>query len=131
MESGGRGVERYQGFCSLFCCYYLMAVIHRSKMHCFSNIPNLAAHLVTLFPNFTWDHRYGAHSFFPFPSHPRLFTTYSTRYIPAPNVLYLALLLHAINILEREEAVEVQYGDDTLDSGVCDERGGEVECWGL
>ena len=71
VESGGRGVERYQGpFCSLFYCYHLMAVIHRCKMHCFFNIPNLAAHLVALFPNFTWDRMYGTHSFLPFPSHP-------------------------------------------------------------
>ena len=49
--------------------------------------------------------------------------------LPAPNALYLPLLLlDAISILEREEAVEVPYGYDTLDSGVCDERGGEVEC---
>ena len=51
-------------------------------------------------------------------------TAYSTRYLPAPNVLYLPLLLlDATSILEREEAIEVPYGDDTLDSGVRDERG--------
>jgi len=31
----------------------------------------------------------------------------------APNVLYLLLLLYAMGFLEREEAVEMSYGDDT------------------
>ena len=43
----------------------------------------------------------------PLPLSPRLSTAYSTRYLPAPNLLYLPLLLlDAISILEREEAVE-------------------------
>ena len=57
----------------------------------------------------------------PLPPSPRPSRAYSTRYLPAPNVLYLPLfLLDATSILERREAVEVPYGDNTMDSGICD-----------
>jgi len=71
--------------------------------HCFSNTPDFAARLFTHFPNFTSDRRYGTHSFRLFPSHP----------------------VSTGGILERYEAVEMPYGDDTLDSGVRDEHGEE------
>ena len=50
--------------------------------------------------------------------------THSTTYPPIPIVLYLPiLLLYAISILERDEAVQLPYRDDTQDSEVCDEHG--------
>ncbi|KIJ92219.1 hypothetical protein K443DRAFT_13765 [Laccaria amethystina LaAM-08-1] len=96
----------------------------RSNMHCFSHILDFAAHYFTHFLSFTLDRGYGTHSFLPLS--PRLSTAYRTRNLPAPNVLYEPLLLLvATSIPERGEAVEMPYGDDTLDSGVRDERGGE------
>ena len=66
---------------------------------------------------------------FSLPLSPRLskgVITYSTTYPPIPIVLYLLiLLLYAISILERDEAVQLPYRDDTPDGGVCDDHGGD------
>ena len=71
----------------------------------------------------TSDRRYGTHSFLSLPPHT---LSHSTRYLSAPNAPYLLLLLlDATSILESEETVDMPYGDDTLDSRVRDERGGE------
>lgn len=44
--------------------------------------------------------------------------TYSTTHLPTSNVLHLPLLLlYFTDILQREEAVEMPYKDDTPDSG--------------
>jgi len=106
----------------------LWSSLPQIHMHCISNTPDFIGHLFTHFPNFTSDRRYGTHSFHLFLSHPVStgVITYSTMYLLTPNVLYLPLLLlYAAGILERYEAVEMPYGDDTLDSGVCDEHGEE------
>ena len=105
-------------------------VVTTADPHAFSNPTHLAARHLTQFPNLTLDHRYGlsgTHSSLPFTSQP-VFTagviTYSTMYLLTPNVLdFSLLLLYVIRFLERQEAVEVPYGDDALDSGVRDGRG--------
>jgi hypothetical protein len=113
-------------FVPSFVVITLWSSLLQIHMHCFSNTPDFAARLFTHFPNFTSDGRYGTHSFFPFPSHPVStdVITYSTTYLLTLNVLYLPLLLlYVTGFLEREEAVEMPYGDDT--GLVRDEHGEE------
>ena len=130
VDSEGGGVERFQGsFCSLFCCHHLTYGRHyrRSNMHCFSNIPDFVARLFTTFPVL---HRIAGMeptSFSPSPLIPSLnsirhkVSSGAKCFLPVPHLAWCT------SILEREEAGEVPYGDDTLDSGVRDQCG--VEGW--
>ena len=117
-----RGAEGFQGsFSSLFCCHHLM-VLTTADPICTALISQPAFYPLSQF-------YIGSHvcNPLPLPFSARLSTTYSIRYLPAPSVLYMPLLLDATSILEREEVVELPYGDDTLNSGPRDQRG--VEGW--
>ena len=116
-----RGVEGFQGpFCSLFCCYHLMVVTTADSI-CTAS-PILLISQPASLP--TSQLYFGLQVWNPLLSplllSPRLSTTYSTGYLPTSNILYLPIT----SILERENAIEMPYGDDTLNSQVRDERGG-------
>jgi hypothetical protein len=85
-------------------------------MHSFSNISDFAARLFTRFPNFTLDRRYGTLllSLLPVSHRPQHTAQVTSR---------AKCCLPPLLVLEVEEAVEMSYGDDALDSGVRDEFG--------